>query len=663
MSQSSDKQVSAETAASRREDQIPAELGVRVTRDAGVYISGAVITLFLALVNVAVITRFLDPAEFGELAILLTFAAFLTVIYNLGTLQGTFMWVFGSSGEEEMEDDALESESGSKRRALSTGLVLTLMIACLGTAAVAATAPWMAELVLGSSSDSDLLLLAAVSGASGAAWRLVSNLLRMERRPRGYVLLNTVRPVLVLGIAIPLVASGGGVEGAILGTAIGGWLSVAVGLAATWASFEPALSRRDLIMILKRGASYIPIIASFWIAQNVDLYALSKFTPDAEVGLYRLAGRFGAFLSYFSSALFMAWSPLVRTPTFAAATQVRGRDLLGGTFVTYFVMGGAFLVLALTVGADLLVRIAPPAYADAAPLIPLVAAGFLVHGLLIAIYRVSKFKRKRLIYISSAMVSAAVFLVAALLIIPPLGAYGAALSVIIGFLVGTALIGSFSQRGADPLRIEWPRIMLGLGLAGACLAAAKGLGELAGDWRPAIELAALCSYPVLLAYTGVLPREEMKEIWKVIRTALSRKRPASDVRSAVEAHDPQELAVLHQGMTLRWKIARTNSVEGLDPGAHAELVRILRRLDGAELTTEQDQQIGEYLFAELPVAERDALARALWALDVEPAEVHRLEQILLELRRLPAEAWERGGVTIVPISRRRGWSLRSRSRR
>jgi O-antigen/teichoic acid export membrane protein len=662
MSQRSDKQVSADPAAGGRENQIPTELGVRVTHDAGIYISGAVITLFLALVNVAVITRFLDPAEFGELALLLTFAALLTVLYNLGTLQGTFMWVFGSSGEEEVDDDAPQSESGSKRRALSTGLVLTLLIACLGTALVAATAPWIAELVLGDSSDSDLLLLAAVSGAAGAVWRLVSNLLRMERRPRGYVVLNTVRPVLVLGIAIPLVASGGGVEGAILGIAIGSWLSVLVGLAVTWASFELALSRRDLLMILRRGALYVPIIVSFWIAQNVDLYALSKFAPDVEVGLYRLAGRFGAFLSYFSSALFMAWSPLVRTPTFAAAAQVRGRDLLGGTFVTYFVMGGAFLVLALTVGADLLVRIAPPAYADAAPLIPLVAAGFLAHGLLIAIYRVSKFRRKLLIYVSCAMLSAAVFLVAALLLIPPLGAYGAALAVIIGFLVGAAVIGGFSQLGPEPLTIEWGRIMLGLGLAGGCLAAAKGLGELAGDWRPAVELAALCSYPVLLALTGVLPREEMNEIWKVIRTALARKSRGGGVRSAVEAHDPQELAVLHQGVALRWKLNRTISIESLDPGAHAELVRILRRLGGTELSTEQDQQIGEYLFAELPVAERDALARALWAQEVEPAEVHRLEQILLELRRLPVEAWEQGGVTITPISRRR-WSLRPRSRR
>ena len=65
---------------------------------------GAVITFVLALISIIVTTRFLTPAEFGELALLLTFAAFLTVIYNVGILQGTFTYVFGSAGEEEVDD-------------------------------------------------------------------------------------------------------------------------------------------------------------------------------------------------------------------------------------------------------------------------------------------------------------------------------------------------------------------------------------------------------------------------------------------------------------------------------------------------------------------------------------------------------------------------------
>ena len=92
----------------------------------------AVIGFILALASIAVVTRFLGPPEFGQLALLLTFAAFLTVFYNVGTLQGTFLWVFGSAGEEDVEDTGESSQAGTKRRALGTGLIITFRSSRIG---------------------------------------------------------------------------------------------------------------------------------------------------------------------------------------------------------------------------------------------------------------------------------------------------------------------------------------------------------------------------------------------------------------------------------------------------------------------------------------------------------------------------------------------------
>ena len=152
-------------------------------------------------------------------------------------------------------------------------------------------------------------------------------------------------------------------------------------LGVTRKSYALALDRGDLRMILRKGAIFIPVVASFWIAQNVDLYALSKFATDSQVGLYRLAGRIASFIHYFSSALFMAWTPLARTLTFRAAEKEHSREVIGGTMLTYFVLGGMLLILGLTVTADGLVRIAPSSYAGAAPLVPLLGGAYLAHGL------------------------------------------------------------------------------------------------------------------------------------------------------------------------------------------------------------------------------------------------------------------------------------------
>ena len=124
-------------------------------------------------------------------------------------------------------------------------------------------------------------------------------------------------------------------------------------------------------MIWRRGTIYVPIVISIWIAQNVDLYAVSWWTNNDQVGLYRLANRLGAFLDYFTAAMFMAWTPLRGTSTFRGGGRGARPDGARRKLLTYFLLAGLLLVLLMTVAADTLVRIAPPAYAAAAPLIPL----------------------------------------------------------------------------------------------------------------------------------------------------------------------------------------------------------------------------------------------------------------------------------------------------
>ena len=466
-------------------------LGARLSRDTSIYVIGSVILFVLAFISVIVTTHFLTPPEFGELALLMVFAAFLTIVYNTGIVQGTLVWVFGAAGEEEVDDAQGETAAaGTKRRALGTGLATTLGITLIGTVVMVALSPWLADLMLGDSGRSQLIILAAVSGAAGAMWRMVSNILRMERKPRRYVVLNSVRPVLVVGITIPLIASGGGVEGAILGTAIGSCLSVAVGLLVTRPSYVIALDTTHLRRILGQGAPYIPIVLSIWIVQNLDLYAVSWWTNNDQVGLYRLANRYGAFLDYFTAALFMAWAPLRATSTFQAVTAERPFEALGGALLTYFVLAGLLLILLMTVAADTLVRVAPPAYAAAAPLIPLMGASFLSYGLYVAIYRLSSFPWKRAAYSGSTMASAAFFLPAAAVLVPWLGASGAALSVIVSFLFGTAVMTYLSQRGPSALDIEYRRIATALLLAAVCIGLARGVAPHAGSWAPAVEMLA-----------------------------------------------------------------------------------------------------------------------------------------------------------------------------
>lgn len=508
-------------------------LGMWFGRHTAFYTYSSLTTLVLSFVQVAVVTRFLAPSGYGRAGLLLLFAAMLTIAYNLGTLNGTFMRAFGAAGDEDVEDEQRHVGEGDKRRALGSGIALTLLTGLAGMLVVVPFAPTIARLLLGDASSSGLVVLAAASGGFGALWRLLLNIPRLEIRPGVFVWLSAVRPLLVIGAVAPLVATGHGVGGVVGGTAAGSGAAVLVAAVVTRHSYRLGLSMADFKAILRSGASYVPIVLAFWLVQNGDLFALSRFASDADVGLYRLAGRVGSVAMYATSALLTAWVPLRRTTVYARAAEEHGMRL-GGTLFAYFCLFGMGVLLVMTVGADVLVQIAPPAYADAAPLIPLIAAAFLAHGLLVALNRTASFPAKLAKYAFSAILSALCFVALSLVLIPALGSYGAALSVMAGFGIGASVMIVLSQRGPSPMALPNRQLLAGALSAVGCLALALA-SRLLGGWQPLVEGLVILLFPALLIATRAVPPDHARALLRIARGAVGRRPAGLDTAGLVPA--------------------------------------------------------------------------------------------------------------------------------
>ena len=375
------------------------------------------------------------------------------------------------------------------------------------------------------------MLLAVASGGFGALWRLLQNIPRLEIKPGVFVGLSAVRPVLVIGCGDSLVATGHGVGGVVGGTALGSAAAVVVAAFVTRRSYRLGLDREDAREIVGGSRAYVPIILAFWVLQNGDLFALSRFASDADVGLYRVANRVGSVALYGTSAFLTAWVPLRRTSAYARAAEEHGARLRG-TLFTYFCIFGLGMLLVLTIGADLLVRIAPPAYADAAPLIPLIGVAFLASGLLVATNRSARFPRKRTKYLAAVVLSAACMLGLTPVLIPALDSYGAALSVIIGLGVGSTVMLVLSQRGSQPMELPGRQLMAGVLVTLACLGLAFG-SEVLGDLELLGELSAILAFPLLLVATGAVPRDHARALVTIGRTSVGR-RPAELDLSGLE---------------------------------------------------------------------------------------------------------------------------------
>jgi len=618
--------------------------GGRVTRHTVIYVIGLLAVAPFSLVSVAVLTRLLVPAQYGQLGVLFVFAGFATVLYNTGSLHGTFMLVYGAS-EGEGDDVGADTEiTSAPRRALGTGVVLTLMIVTAGTAVCFALAPWLAQALLHHRSYAPLVRWAAVSAAAGSLWRLTVNVFRMERRPGRFAMFNATRPLFVIAGVVPLVALGFGVEGALAGTALGTLAATAVSVAMARKSYAFAFSFSDVRKIVRLGSMVVTPVLCLYLVHSSDIVLLSRFASTHELGVYRVASRFAVIPSYFASAVLMAWAPLERGVLFRATYKHVGEQRVRGAMLTYYLLAATTIVVLLDVGANILVLLAGPEYRAAAPLIPLIGVAFVAYGLFIMLVRTVKVERRMLWYSVGAVLAVVLQVALSAITIPWLGAYGAPLAVILGLLVACTMWIVLAIRAHTQVSIE-ARPLLGLAAAVAIAASVQAVGlALWPSERAAVLALVFASYIATLVATSVIPRRHLKPLSLLARSALRGGLGSANPAIGLAGLKPWQRDLLaaierdgERAGTLARRLGRSRDE------IRREYVSILRELIGSrgapDGAGELDPRIAGYLLSSEPDAQRDLTGHELLEAGAEPLELMELDEAARRLRALPLRAW------------------------
>ncbi len=653
-----------------------AQMGGRFTRHTAIYALGQLAIGPFSLISVIVLTRVLDPSQYGELALLFFFSGYLTTLYNTGSLHGTFMLVYGTSEGEGDEVDSDASISTESRRALGTGMVLTLMIVTAGTVVCVLLAPDIAQLML-HRSNVTLVLWAAAYAAAGSLWRLAVTVFRMERQPTRYAALNALRPLFVVAGSVPLVLLGFGVEGALAGTVIGTLAAAAVCIAMARHSYALAFSRADAREIIRRGSLVVVPVVALFAVHNGDVALLSLFASAHAVGIYRVASRFAAVPSYFASAFLMAWAPLEHGVLFQATYRHVGEERVRGKILTYYLLASATIVLLLDVGAHGLMQLVGPADRSAAPLIPLIGVGFVCYGLFIVLVRIVKLeKRRMLLYSGGAVLSVVLDVVLSIVLIPRLGVYGLPLATICGMLITCALwVAVVKVLMKASISFE-PRPLIGLAAAVAIALAIQTVGlQVWPAGRPLVMALVLASYLGAVFAFNVVPRRHLGLLRRLTGVAVRRGFGGTDPTSGLARLSPARRNVL--AAIERDRIPLDVLAERLGwpkRRVQSEYVGALRDLIGATAPDAGafDTGIADYLLSKLNLARRDIFGRELVEEGVEGLELMELDEAAKQLREHPHEQWPVGTGAVLsqgsgrtraaPAERHRlsGWFRRSR---
>lgn len=645
-----------------------AALGTQVLRYSGIHSVGVVVSNALTFVSTILVANFIDPGAFGQLGLLLFLAGLMTLLFTLASKQGTMKRTFGGDDDDE-DDDADEELSTSPRRTFGTGLILIALVSTLGTLLAVVFAEPIADLLLGEDVDHSLVVWAAVAGGTGALYRVASIAIWLERRPYPYIAVEASRPLLTLIAVVPLMIAGTGLEGAIAGTALGSALATVFAIVLLRDSLEPVFDPREALAIYRKGAIRVPLVLSMWIVGYADIFILSRFVSDADLGTYHLASRAGILVSFLPAGYRKALRPLQKTTTFRAVEDEYGVGNARGIQFGYFALMLIGVLLAVTVLANVLVRVAPASYSDAAPLIPLLSAGLVAPTVYRMLNKSVKYSNKRGPFIAGAVAAAILFVGLSIVLVSEIGTAGAPLAMMVAFFPPACFIFYRSQRGRSPIKLPWRAMLTATALALAIggLHAVIDVGGLIPQILAGV--AAIGAWVVLMVLSGAVPSYHRGALVQMARQLVGRRRDRrfDPVLGLAGIERPERRALRRAVLGRKSAAEATRGLLEIPEGREARfLAQILRRVAEAGGTPNlpdgwstprprRDQAIGEFLFfSGGPIAERDQVGKRLLDSNrIEAFDIHTLEATIVELRATPRSIWKRPGGSLDEKGRRK----------
>jgi O-antigen/teichoic acid export membrane protein len=619
-----------------------AVLGVRVMRNSSVQAVTLIVANVMQLVSVLVVAAFLGPSEMARFALLTFLAGLVTQIASLLVKPGTVRRTFGGGDDDDDDDDDDEVVSSSPPHTLGAGLAWAIALGLISAALIYAFKRPVADVLLGDPEDENLVALAGLLAGAMLVFKICDITLWLERRSSAYLIADTSRPLLGLVTLTAFLAAGSGVEGAMIGTLVGTAIAGIVGLILLSGSFEPNFDLSEIKQIILRGRYRAPIVMSFWLIQNADIFILSRFVDHTELGIYSLASRLGFVVSFLPQGFRMGMRPLRKSAMWDAFQEQYGKQTAGGQLLAYFCLICILAVLAMVLGGEILVDVAPPAYADAAGLIPFTAFAFVMPALYRTVNQNVAVPHKRPLFIGGVVCAALIFIGVTWALAGEIGVYAAPVGMIVGFGLPAGFLFVRGQRGRKPLHFPYREVLTALLLAAAITAGFHLLPEMNKFVELAIALALIALWIVLLAPLRAIPPEHWKPIVHMIRSFRSGTpadfRPRKGLRS-LEPDMRDELREAVVGRLPRERLQANGGEESL------HLVTALRRV-GAEggipvgRPSEHDAEMGPYLFEDASTAVRNASMRRLLERGAEANDLRALDDLVTTLARVPVEAWE-----------------------
>jgi O-antigen/teichoic acid export membrane protein len=392
----------------------------------GSYAGGVVLQIVVQALSLPVLTRLLEPAEYGLVATALVVGNLLAVVVDLGLSRTvTRAWFRGGDGPAEAK----------------SLVVLGLLAVTAVSLLAAGTAPVWGAWVR----DDALVQVAVLLAAAMAARNVLLGLLRAQARARAYlaVMVLSTSGAQLFGLAAAAV--GRTSFSYVFGLAAGSAVAALLGVLLVRPQVRPLRWRGLWAWATRFGLILVPgelAAVAIWFS---DRLVVERLLGLEAVGRYQVAYTLGSVLLMLAMGVSQAWGPVV----YAAEPAERGR-VAEETRAVLLAAGGLCAAALALAAPPVLVAVVPAEYRPeglsgvtavvALCVLPLLAQQGAAH-LLTAAERTG-------VLAAGAVGAAGLNLLATLLLVPVLGLLGAALATLVAYLAWAVFLTARAQREA-----------------------------------------------------------------------------------------------------------------------------------------------------------------------------------------------------------------------
>jgi O-antigen/teichoic acid export membrane protein len=427
--------------------------------------------------------RVFSPEQFGIYELIWVFSAFAGLVAALEVTQGLARYYPDAQGREKAEY-------------ASSSLWFTVVAYSIFCGSVAVLARPIAELLLGSAGHVTVFRTAVLAIWSNGICLALQSQLRSQLYARYHsisaIALTTVSQGTALAYIFLVDAS---IEGIFFGSCMGGLAGASIAAYYGRESLVLLLSWSKLVAMLRFSTPLALSAVAVFASRYVDRIAIKELLDVHSVGIYGVAARFAALVTFMLVGFQSALLPLITT--FHREPRAPG-DM--ARVLRYFLacaMPATMFVAAYS--HEIIVVLAGQAYEAGHVLVPWLALGTFLSGMHVFLPGLWLAKQT-LVTLAINTSSAILTVLLALLLIPSLGLIGAALATVGGAAAGFVAVLTLSQRRYH-LPLQGGRLAAAAALFACFLIAAQWLAQ---QWQTSEMVRAFATLAGMLSVAVIL---------------------------------------------------------------------------------------------------------------------------------------------------------------